>query len=124
MKTRTMAAFAKVDGKLVWEERHVYQLQDTGCIFIAYKEADAKDPERNHMVYKLTKIPHEVSNPKKKDKPDVEQWFWAGLWNSCVMTCGIHGSMQDAIETIMKKGYVVKRTYFSELCKHLDVERI
>ena len=60
--------FEMVAGRLIWREVRTFELSDTGCIYLCHKPGTDE-----HMVYKLTKVPD-------------GQFFWAGLWNSCVIT--------------------------------------
>lgn len=97
---KTTGEFIDIDGQLVWQEIHQYPLKDTGQIYIAYKTGDEK-----HLIYKLIKIPF-----GKKD-----EFFWSALWNTCAVCDKAYPSMDEAIRSKMKKGWIVKRTVFHEL---------
>ena len=117
--------FERVDGKLVWRETRQSNLSDTGCIYIC------QDPNRQEGttgLHMLVKIP-------KGDDPcnEPDQFFWTTLWN----VCGITGkeqerrkwqhvweSIEDAIQAKIDCGWIVIRTTFHRMFRHMSDDNI
>lgn len=119
--------FVTVEGELMCLESTLFQLEDTGCIYLALDPH--RKPEEGHMIYKLHAL--------RDRKTDKLRFYWLGLWNSC---CRIDRfgkeakgftTIEEAIiwaETFAANGdggnKKVIRVHFSDLCPDFVVDNL